>query len=237
MEEIRLGEMAVQVERKGVKNVHLSVYPPKGRVKIVAPERMAIDTIRLFAISKLGWIKSQQVKFTNQEREAGREYTSRESHYFLGQRYLLNVIEKDAPPKVVRRARTLDLYIRPGTSPEKREDVLLGWYRSELKAIVEKQVAHWEKRLKVSVANFGIKVMKTKWGSCNIERRRIWLNLELAKKPLDCIEYIVVHEMVHLLERNHGKRFQDLMTKFLPDWRDRRAELNRLPVARGEWKY
>ena len=237
MQQLKLGAITVDVIQKNIGNVHLSVYPPTGRVRIAAPERMNLDTIRIYAISKLSWIKKQQTRFKNQERETPREYISRESHYYNGKRYLLKVIEKEEPPKVILKSGRIELHVRPNTSREKKQIILEEWYRVRLKQSVEEYISLWETKMKVKVSAFGIKKMKTKWGSCNREAKRIWINLELAKKPPQCVEYISVHEMVHLLERKHNKRFIALMNNYLPKWRMYKEELNRLPVSHAEWKY
>lgn len=234
---IDLGEITAEVVQKDIKNIHLSVYPPSGRVKIAAPLKMDLETIRIFAISKLGWIKRQQTKLRNQEREAPREYISRESHYFLGKRYLLKVEERDGKPSVAIKHDKLILQVKPATTTEQRQVLLQEWYREQLKALVPNYIAKWEKIMGVEVAEFGIKKMRTKWGTCNPEAKRIWINLELAKKPMECLEYIVVHEMVHLLERSHNARFIAYMTQFLPQWRSLKEELNRLPVSHLDWGY
>jgi predicted metal-dependent hydrolase len=206
-------------------------------VRIAAPQRMDLDTIRVYAISKLGWIRQQQKKFDAQERESPRDYINRERHYFLGKRYLLKVIEHDSPPKVEVKQSTLNLYVRLGTDKEKRQTILQEWYREELRTIAQKTIEEWEKKMGLTVSELGIKKMKTKWGTCNIEARRIWLNLELAKKPLHCIEYIIVHEMVHLLERHHNEKFITYMNHFLPQWRHLKGELNRGALGHVEWGY
>ena len=237
MRHIELGNISVDVIQKNIKNIHLSVYPPTGRVRIAAPLRMDLETIRVFAISKLGWIKKQQVKFRNQQRETPREFTTRESHYFLGKRYLLKVVEADLPPVVKIKHNTLILQVRKGTNQEQKQFILHNWYRQQLKELIPKYISKWEVRMKVRVAEFGVKKMKTKWGSCNRDAKRIWLNLELAKKPVECLEYIVVHEMIHLLERNHNERFIAYIDKYLPQWRHYKEELNRLPVSHADWNY
>lgn len=238
MHQIKVNDLVVDVVRKDIKNLHLAVYPPNGRVRVAAPLLVDDEAVRLAVISKLGWIKRQQVQFAEQERQSEREYVSGESHYFQGNRYLLNVIYLDATPKVVIRSNTrIDLYVRPGSDPDQRERILLAWYRKQLREIVPPLIMKWEPILGVSVADWGIKQMKTKWGTCNIEARRIWLNLELAKKPIRCLEYIVVHELVHLLERHHNDRFTALMDKYLPSWRFLREELNRAPLAHEDWTY
>ena len=237
MQQIMLGDICIDVVHKDIKNVHLSVHPPTGRVRISAPHRMNLETVRIFAISKLGWIQKHQAKFMKQEREAPREYINRESHYYLGKRFLFKVIEHNASPKVAIKHETLEMYIRPNTGLEKRKETLDEWYRQRLKEIVPGFIAQYEKTMQIEVAEFAIKKMKTRWGSCNIKAKRIWLNLELAKKPKECIEYIVVHEMTHLLERHHNERFTAYMDKFLPKWRFYKEELNRSPLRHENWSY
>ena len=237
MHQIELGNIKIDVELKNIKNIHLSVYPPNGKVKISAPERMDLDTIRVFTISKLKWIKKQQEAFKNQERETPREYLTKESHYFKGKRYLLKVIEHDTKPKVILKHSAIELYIRPNATIEKRKQILNEWYRAELKKIVPKMIEKWEKKIGVKSNEFGIKKMKTKWGTCNTKAKRIWLNLEIAKKPFECLEYIIVHELVHLLERRHNEKFVKYMNEFMPKWRFYREELNRLPFSHVDWNY
>jgi predicted metal-dependent hydrolase len=237
MSQIELGNIVIDVKHKDIKNIHLSVYPPNGNVRISAPQRMDLDTIRVFALTKLKWIKKKQEEFKNQERETQREYLTKESHFFWGKRYLLKVIEHNASPKVILRHNEIMLYVRIGTTQEKRKEIIEGWYRAELKKIVPDLIKKWEKIIGVESNEFGIKKMRTKWGSCNREAKRIWLNLELTKKPVECIEYIIVHELVHLLERTHNEQFIKYMDKFMPKWRFYRDELNRLPFSHAEWKY
>lgn len=234
---IQLGEISVSVIQKDIKNVHLSVYPPDGRVTISAPVHLDLETIRVYAISRLGWIKKQRTKIQSQARETPREFLNKESHYFLGKRFLLKIIEQDEKPKVVLKHSAMELYVRPGSDVEKKKEVLDAWYRRELRERVLKMIPPWEKRMGVQVGELGIKKMKTKWGTCNPEAGRVWLNLELAKKPVQCIEYILVHEMVHLLERSHNSRFVALMDKHLPHWRLVKEELNRIPVSHVDWGY
>ena len=237
MTQIHLGNIIVEVTQKDIKNVHLSVYPPLGQVKIAAPERMELDTIRIYAISKLSWIRKQQAKILSQKREAPREYITRESHYYLGKRYLLNVIEHNSPPIVKLKHNKIELYIRPETNSQKRKEILEAWYRNQLKELVRKQINKWEDIMKVQTNDFGIKKMRTKWGTCNIEAKRIWINLELAKKPIQCIDYIIVHELTHLMERNHNSKFVAIMDNYLPNWKELKVELNKLPVSHTEWGY
>ena len=238
MEQITVNNITIDVVRKNIKNIHLGVYPPTGRVRIAAPLKVNEDAIRLFAISKLGWIKRNQRKFEAQERVSPREYKQRESHYFQGKRYLLNIIEEDSPSKVVIRTKTyIDLYIKPGTSVIKRHALLTKWYRHQLKEQIPSIIEKWQKILNVKVSHWQVKQMKTKWGSCNIVQKKIWLNLELAKKPVHCLEYIIVHEMAHLLERHHNERFLQYMDTFLPNWKQLKMKLNNMPISYANWAY
>lgn len=237
MKQIRLGDITVDVELKNIRHIHLGVYPPTGRVRIAAPLHMNTDTIRVYLVSRLQWIKKQQVKFIAQEREAPREYLHKEGHYFLGRRYLLQVEEHNVPARVKLKHQVIELYIRAGATPQKKQEALEAWYRSELNKLAAPLITRWQKKMGVTVNECRIKKMKTKWGTCNAAAGRIWLNLELAKKPPHCIEYIIVHEMVHLLERNHTDRFVACMNRFLPGWKHLKTELNRLPVSHREWKY
>jgi predicted metal-dependent hydrolase len=196
------------------------------------------ETIRLFAISKLGWIKRNQRKLQNQDRETPREFIERESHYFFGKRYLLRIKQTNGAGYITIRGKTyIDLYVKNDASIEYKQSIVDDWYRSELKKVIPEIIQYWEKKLNVNVNDWRIKRMKTKWGSCNTEAKRIWLNLELAKKPIKCLEYIIVHEMVHLLERHHNKRFLAYMDYYLPKWKHLKDELNRAPVSHSDWKY
>tara|TARA_B100000427_G_scaffold207723_1_gene172939 strand:+ start:625 stop:1344 length:720 start_codon:yes stop_codon:yes gene_type:complete len=237
MQQLELGNISIEVKQKNVKNIHLSVYPPEGRVQITAPSQMAMDTIRVFAISKLQWIKEQKKTLLNQERERKREFLDRESHYFFGERFLLKLHEINAVPRIEIDHKHINLFVRPNTSIEKKRKIIDEWYRAELKKITPKLIAKWEKKIGVKTNDFGIKKMRTKWGTCNTEAKRIWLNLELAKKPKECVEYIIVHELVHLLERNHNKRFVKLLNQFMPKWRFHRDELSRLPYSHVNWSH
>ncbi len=228
----------MDVVRKDIKNLHLGVYPPNGRVRVAAPLVVSNEAVRLAVIDKLGWIKRQKAKFAQQPRQSRREMVNGESHYFLGRRYRLRVHEHDAPPKVAMRGiASLDLYLRRGISPSQRETILIKWHREQLRALIPPLLAKWQPILGVEIAEWGIKKMKTKWGSCNPTSRRIWLNLELAKKPAQCIEYILVHELIHLLERNHTERFTALMDVHLPQWRQYRGMLSKTPLGHEEWDY
>ena len=236
-ETLHLGDIAVDVILKDIKNIHLSVLPPLGKVRIAAPQRMDLDTIRVFAITKLAWIKSQQKKLREQQRETPREYLDRESHYVWGKRYLLRVVEADAAPAVELRHNKMILQVRPETSSEKRQTILDGWYREQLKATAPALIAKWEGLMGVTMGKLFVQKMKTRWGSCSPVPGNIRLNTDLAKKPLQCLEYIVAHELAHLLERHHNERFAALMDVHMPQWRQYREILNGLPLAHQEWGY
>jgi predicted metal-dependent hydrolase len=235
--QIKLGDVAVDVILKNIKNVHLSVHPPTGRVRISAPSRMSLETIRVFAISKLQWIRQQQRRLREQERETPRDYLDGESHYVWGRRYLLELVVSEEPSDVYLKHRRLTLVVQPGTKRGARDAMLAKWYREEVRASVPDVIARWEPIVRVKVRQFFVQHMKTRWGSCNAETRTIRLNTELAKKPKDCLDYIVLHEMVHLVERKHGERFVALMDQFMPNWHLMRQKLNRLPVKHEGWDY
>lgn len=242
MEEIKVlhisSQLSIDVVRKDIKNMHLAVYPPTGRVRIAVPLSVNDEAVRLFAISKIAWIRKHQRNFITQDRQPPRQYKERESHYFLGERFLLRIIEHDSPPKVELKTKTyIDMYVRPNSSKEQFETTINEWYRSELKKIIQPIIDKWSSQIGITVLDWQVKQMKTKWGTCNIEKKRIWINLELAKKPLYCLEYIIVHEMIHFLERHHNDRFLSLMEKYMPQWKFFKEELNRLPVSHGEWTY
>lgn len=235
--QIKLGDLTIDVVFKNIKNIHLSVYPPAGKVKISAPLRIDIETIRIFAISKLEWIKKQQKKFQEQERETPREYLDLESHYLWGKRYLLKIIEVNETPSVELKHNKMILRIRPGSDSKKKQTVLETWYKEQLKKAVPPLIARWEPILGIKVERFFVRRMKTKWGSCNPRASSIRLNTELSKKPKECLEYIIVHEMAHLLEPTHNSRFIKLMDQFMPQWKFYRDKLNLLPVSHDEWLY
>jgi len=235
--ELELGDIAVEVVLKEIKNIHLSVYPPAGRVRISAPLRMSLDTIRVFAISKLGWIKQQQAKLRGQERETPREYLDRESHFVWGKRYLLEVIECGKAPSVELKHSRMVLRLRPGTSDSKKQAVVEAWYRQQIKQAAPPLIEKWEPVIGVKVEQFFVQKMKTKWGSCNAASKSIRLNTELAKKLLQCLEYIVVHEMAHLVVRHHNDQFVCLMDRCLPEWKLLRQMLNNVPLAHTDWVY
>lgn len=237
MPQMTLDDIAVDVVFKDIKNIHLSVHPPEGRVRISAPQRMGMETIRVFAISKLGWIRQQQKKLREQERETHREYVDRESHYIWGTRHLLAVSERDEPPSIELKHSRMLLQVRPHTPEDKKRALVEEWYREQLRQALPPLLTRWQSELGVSVERFFVRRMKTKWGSCNPTTRTIRLNTELAKKPPECLEYVLVHELVHLLVPTHNARFVELMDRFMPSWQVHRQALNRLPVRREEWGY
>ena len=238
MRQITIRNITIDVIKKDIKNLHLAVYPPTGRVRIAAPLDVEDEAVRLFAISKLGWIKKHRKNFDNQKRETKREYVSGESHYFEGRRYLLNVIYQKEKPKVKIRNKThIDLYVRENSSLEQREKIMTEWYRENLKEKIPPLVEKWTKKIGVELKDWQVKKMRTKWGTCNIEAKRVWFNLELSKKPNHCLEYIVVHELVHFIERHHNDRYLSLMDKFLPNWRIFRDELNEMILSYEDWNY
>lgn len=235
---MNVGGIAVEIVRKDIRNFHLGVYPPSGRVRVAAPLRLNDEAVRLAIVSRLGWIRRKQAAFQRQDRQSQREMVTGESHYFQGRRYLLDVIAQEGPP-LVRLANniTMELRVRPGADRDARAGAVERWYRNRLKEQLPLLVAKWEGEIGVTVADARIRKMKTRWGSCSAEARRIWLNLELAKKPSSCLEYVLVHEMVHILEWHHTERFRELMDGLMPSWRLARDELNRAPLAHEEWLY
>ena len=238
MQQIIIDNLVVDVIRKDIMHMYFAVYPPNGRVRVSAPRRMDDEAIRMAVASKLPWIKRHQTKFEGKERQPPLAYVSGESHYYQGQRYLLNVIYHKDPPKVVlRNSATLDLFVRTGSDAKKRERALIAWYRQQLKEAIPALIAKWEVIIGENVAEWGVKRMKTRWGSCNIKARRIWLNLELIKQPVHCLEYIIVHEMVHMLERLHNDRFVTHMDEFMPHWRRCQDELKETPLAYANFEY
>lgn len=234
--QITVGGLRVDVVRKPIKNLHLGVYPPHGRVRVAAPLAVSDDAVRLAVVTRMGWIKRQRAKFDAQPRQSERAYVSGESHYYLGQRYRLNLIEGARAGHVhVRSRRSLDLHVRNGSDATVRERVFLGWYREELRGRIAPLIDKWASAMEIPEPAWGIKRMKTKWGTCNIEATRICFNLELIKKPPQCLEYIVVHELAHFFERNHNDRFVAFMDRLLPQWRALRDELNAAPLSHEEW--
>lgn len=237
METIQLGDILISVNRKDVKHSHLSVYPPDGRVTLVIPTHTRLEVAHAYAATKLSWIRNQQGKFQAQSRETPRQYVERESHYIWGRRYLLSVMEAAGKPSVHMTHRGITLTVRPGTNSTRRAQIMHEWSKALLHEVVPELIAAWEQRLGVSVADYFLQKMKTKWGGCNPKARNIRLNTELVKKPKDLLEYVVVHEMIHLIEPTHSPRFESLMDKHYPSWRDARSELNELPLAAEAWKY
>jgi len=235
-ETITLGEVSILVTRKAVKNVHLSVHPPHGRVTLVAPVATRLEVARAYAISKLGWIRMQQEKMRAQARETARDYVDRESHYVWGHRYLLSIQYQDAKPMVSLDHKRMTLSVRPDTQAERRAEVLHEWHKSLLHEAVPVLIRQWEGTLGVKVTRYFLQRMKTRWGSCNPVAGHIRLNTELVKKPPHLLEYVVVHEMVHLIEPTHNGRFIGLLDLHYPCWRSARAELNDLPLAAEVWR-
>lgn len=234
-ESIRLGDISIQVTRKAIKNVHLSVHPPDGRVTLSAPENTRLEVARAYAISRLGWIRQQQEKLRGQARETPRRFIQRESHYLWGRRYLLTVVEEEAKPGVSLDHRHITLKVRPGSSENKRAEIIHEWHKGLLHDFVPGLIRTWEPKIGVNVAAYFLQRMKTKWGSCNHRAGHIRLNTELVKKPKDLVEYVAVHEMVHLIEPTHSNRFIAILSEHYPTWREARAELNDLPLAAEVW--
>lgn len=236
VDRIRLGEIAIAVTRKDIKHVHLSVHPPSGRVTLTAPIATRLEVARAYAISKLGWIREQRQKLANQVRESPRRFVERESHYLWGRRHLLTVVHRETKPFVSLDHKRITLTVRPGSGAQKRADVIHEWHKSLLHEAVHSLIKKWEPKLKVKVAGYFLQRMKTKWGSCNHRAGHIRLNTELVKKPIDLLEYVIVHEMAHLLEPTHTDRFMEILGKHYPTWREARAELNDLPLTAEVWK-
>jgi hypothetical protein len=230
--QIEIQGIAVEIVRKDIRNIHLRVYPPGGRVRVAVPLRLSDEAVRLAIISRLNWIRRQQKGIEVQYLRSHRKMITGEKHYVQGQRCRLNVIEHGGPATVgLSNNTTIELRVRPGSCREKRGAALNRWYRERLRGQIPQLIVKWEPELGVKVAEWRIKKMKTRWGTCNIDARRIWLNLELAKKPLSCLEYVLVHEMVHLLERYHNDCFRAYMDQVMPQWRLHRRELKRSPIA------
>ena len=235
---LEVGSIKALVVRKPIKNLHLSVLPPLGKVRVTAPLAMKDDAIRTLLATRLIWIKKQQKKFEGQERQTKREYVSGESHYLWGKPYRLEVVYENKPSSVrIKGKDKLILSVRPKSNRAKRERVMMDWYRKELRNIARVLIEHWQEVVGVQLDAWGIKRMKTRWGTCNQKAGRIWLNLELAKKPENCLHFIIVHEMTHLLEKKHNNRFKVYMDKFLPRWRHYKEELNRTILSHESWSY
>ncbi|MBU1230241.1 MAG: M48 family metallopeptidase [Proteobacteria bacterium] len=235
---ILVSGITVEVVRKDIKNLHLGVYPPNGRVRVAAPLMVSNEAVRLAVVDKLGWIKRHKARFAGQPRQSQREMVNGESHYFLGQRYRLQVHVHHGPAKVdLRGLDALDLFVRPETNAEQRREILDQWYRAQLKDLIPQLLEKWQPIIGVQVSDWGVKKMKTKWGSCSTKACRIWLNLELAKRSTECLEFILVHELVHILERHHNDRFSTLMDQFMPHWRQYREQLREIPLRHEEWSH
>ena len=236
--DIEIGGVAVEVVRKEIKHLHVGVYPPAGRVRVAAPQRLDDEAVRLAVVSRLGWIRRKQKEFAGQDRQSQREIVTGESHYFQGRRYLLDVKECSTQPGVsILGTTTMDLRVPSGADWDQRDTVLQRWYRRQFRSLLAPLLAKWEPRVGKPVADVRIRRMKTRWGSCNADVGRLWLNLELIKKPVACLEYVLVHEMVHLHERHHTQRFQEWMDRLMPNWSLLRDELNQAPLAHEEWSY
>ena len=235
---IEVGGTPVEVVRKDIKNLHVGVYPPGGRVRVAAPLHLDDDALRMAVTSRLGWIRRKQAEFERQDRQSKRDLVTGESHYFEGRRYRLDVIEDEGRPSVrlINNTR-MELRVRPSADRDAREAVLDQWYRRQFRDRLPALLEKWEPKVGVRVAEVRIRRMKTRWGTCNREACRIWLNLELVKKPTSCLEYIVVHEMVHLIEGSHSERFRSLTDRLMPQWRTYRDQLNRAPLAHADWSY
>lgn len=235
IETIQIGEIAIRVTRKAIKNVHLSVHPPDGRTTLAAPTATRLEVARAYAISRLGWIRQQQERFRMQARETPRRFVERESHYLWGRRHLLSIAYRDTKPSVSLDHKRIALTVRPGSNAAKRAAVLHAWHKERLHEVVPVLIRKWESKLKVKVAAYFLQRMKTKWGSCNHRSSHIRLNTELVKKPRDLLEYVIVHEMAHLIEPTHSERFIAVLDRHYPTWREARAELNELPLAAENW--
>lgn len=236
--QLTVSDLEITVRRKAIKNLHLGVYPPDGKVRVSAPQSMSDEAIRLAVVTRLGWIRSKQKRFNGQARELQRKYISGETHFVQGRRFRLNVAEEGGVPRVsFGKSGWLDFKVPPGSSREQRERYFQNWQRRELRQLAEPLILDAAERLRVAVPAWGIRRMKTKWGSCNASARRIWLNLELFKKPVGCLEYIIVHELVHLSVRHHNDEFHRRMDRYMPLWKGLRDELNRAPLAHEDWTY
>lgn len=234
--QMHVSNLTIETVRKDIKNIHLGVYPPNGRIRVAVPLKTSDESTRLFLISKIPWIRKQQMRFSKQERQTSRKYVTGESHYFFGKRYTLNVIHTDKIAKIEIRKKTyVDLYIRSNTTIKQREKVFEKFYRNELEEIIPKLIEKWQKKVGVNAKEIKIRKMKTKWGTCNSKDKRIWLNLELAKKPFHCIDYVFVHELVHLKERKHSDRFIQLLESAYPKWKQSKDELNQGMLSHFEW--
>ncbi len=228
--QLTISGLDIFIDRKDIKNLHIGVYPPNGKIRVATPLKLDDEAVRLAVISRLAWIKKQRANFLNQPRQSPREMVSGESHYLFGKRYLLDVIYHNSKHQIIKKHSKLELHVKPNTTLQNRLFVLQEFYRSKLKIELEKLVDKWEKTIGITLEGYEVKKMRTKWGSCNIEKKKILLNLELVKLPIDCIEYIIVHEMAHLFERHHNENFQAIMDKFLPSWKEKKKLLEYYPL-------
>lgn len=235
VENLQFGDIDIQVTRKAIKNVHLSVHPPDGRVTLAAPTETRLDVVRAYAITKLAWIHDQQQKLAVQARETPRQYVERESHWLWGRRYLLSVREHDAKPTASIDHKRIKLCVRPGSDVEKRAQVMHEWHKTLLHVAIPPLISEWETKLDIKVNGYFLQRMKTKWGSANHRAGNIRLNTELVKKPKDLLGYVVLHEMAHLIEPTHNSHFVALLDTHHPNWREARLELNELPLAAETW--
>lgn len=236
MADVTIGNITLDLQRKEIKNLHISVLPPEGKVRVSAPLQLSDTAIRMAVVKRLAWIRQQQADFAAQPRQSEREMCTGETHYLWGRGYRLDTVQA-ASTSVKLKGGKIILTSRKDTSPEKRQLILQDWYRTILRKRVEPLIQQWQERLGVTPTFVGIKRMKTKWGSCNPNTGRIWLNLELVKKPPECLEFIIVHELTHLLERHHNERFMALMYQHLPKWPECRRTLNKAPLAYDRWGY
>ncbi len=227
--------IGVDIVYKDIKHLHIGVYPPLGRVRVAAPERLNDEQVRLAVVQRLSWIKQQQEQLRSTSRQTERQMVTGESHFVWGVRHRLKVVERPGRAHIETDGDRLVLYVPAGTTPDRRREYLDRWYREQLRHAIPALISKWETKLDVAVPSWTLRRMKTKWGSCNRQSRHLWFNLELAKKHPDSLEYIVVHEMTHYFERNHGERFAKLMDGHLPDWRSRRDALNDAPLADERW--
>jgi len=231
--QLSIGDLNVEITFKPIKNLHLSVSPPAGAIRVSAPKEMSLQHVRAYTIGKLGWIRRQQAKFVSQKRESRRLLVERESHSVWGRRVLLHIEEGNCSPSIELQPKQLKLCIRPEATLEKRESILAAWYRKELKKEAAGLISSWEKKLDVKVNKLFIQAMSRKWGSCNPETRNIRLNTQLAQKPKECLDYVVLHELAHLRFPTHGEQFTNLLDEMQPDWKERRKLLNELPLPSG----
>jgi predicted metal-dependent hydrolase len=229
-----LAGLEIELVRKEIKNLHLAVYPPDGRIRLAAPIKTDISTLEVYIASKIPWIRKQQRAIDRQPRQSNRLFEERESHFYQGRRYLLRIAEQaqgKKPEVRIFRKKFLELRVQQPDSFEMKRNVVESFYRAELRKTLEELIPIWEARMEVTTAKWRIKSMKTKWGSCNPDTGNLLFNLELAKQPIECVEYVVAHELAHLLERTHNGIFQALLNQHLPNWRILRERLAETPIA------